>query len=168
MNISYRKATTNDLNEILAIYNCIIAEGGYTADLDPYTIIDKRNWFEKVNKYPYGIFVVEENNVIIGYFYLSPWREGRNALNRVVEISYYLGKSYRGNQIGVRMVQWCIDEAKKQKFQFILAILLDINKRSESLLQRFGFRVEGRLKGIANVKGKICGQLIMLKKINSN
>ena len=165
MNILYRKPTEKDYPYIIDIYNNIIDENKFTADINHVDFNKKKQWFINECKYPYFIFVVEYNNIIIGYFYLSPWRSGRKALIRTGEISFYLKKEYRSKGIGKKLISWAIEEAKKNGFKTLLAILLDINQRSKYLLKNHNFKVEAHLNNIANLNGKVCGQYIMMLNI---
>ena len=164
MNVTYKKAKISDLASIINIYNEVIDSGGFTADLEQYTVVQKVSWFESNNKYPYGIFVVTIENNIIGYFYFSPWREGRKALLSVAEISFYLSEEYRNKGYGNFIIQSALKEAKENGIKSLLAILLDINTTSKKLLEKFNFTVAGKLPQIADLNGKKCGQIIMLRK----
>ena len=72
-----RKAEEKDLFEITEIYNDVINEGGFTADLTPVTINERKKWFFDHQAEPYNIYVLEASDKVIGYFYFSPWRYGR-------------------------------------------------------------------------------------------
>ena len=162
--IIIRPALSNDLSAILNIYNAIIDEGGFTADLYPYTMESKKDWFLSL-KEKNNIFVVSKREIILGYFYFSPWREGREALQMIAEISFYITKNSRGKGFGKRVMTQVLSLAKEKKLKYLLAILLDINRVSISLLKKFDFEIAGHLPGIAKLKDTSCGQYIMLKKV---
>lgn len=159
---SIRHADINDLPRIVEIYNGVISEGNYTADLTTYDVAAKQSWFDTVSSDAYGIYVLEANNMVQGYGYLSPWRGGRQSLSGVAEISFYLCADVRGMGLGTHLIQHTIDHAKTKKFTHLLAILLDINKRSQYLLEKHGFVTAGHLPNIANLERTRSGQLIML------
>ena len=92
-NITHRTATEADLPRLVEIYNTVIVEGGFTADLTPYTLEQRRGWFDAHQQGPFRIYVVELEGEVAGYFYFSPWRDGRAALKRVGEVSYYLARA---------------------------------------------------------------------------
>ena len=165
MKIKINEAELSDLHSITDIYNSIIEEGGFTADLVSYTYKEREPWFKSLlqNKY---IYTVTTDNKSIGYFYFSPWRSGREALSHTAEISFYLIKDYRAKGIGSQILQASLELAQKKNFNFLIAILLDINTASKALLEKFGFSVAGHLPQIANLKNIKCGQYIMLKKLN--
>lgn len=164
MIIRYRKAKISDLPSIINIYNEVIDSGGFTADLEQYSVEQKISWFEKTSQYPYGIFVITKEYNTIGYFYFSPWREGRKALLSVAEISFYLSQSYRNKGYGNFIIQSALKEAKENRIKSLIAVLLDINTRSKKLLEKFNFTIVGEIPEIADLDGQKCGQLIMLRK----
>ncbi len=160
-----RKACDQDLPSIVTIYNQAISDGGCTADIEPVSDEEKQLWFGSLNNEKFGIYTVVEANEIIGYFYFSPWRAGRLALSSTVEISFYIAKEFHGKGIGNQIIEEIIEIAKKKCFEYLMAILLDVNFKSKSLLEKFGFSTAGHLKNIAKFEKGNCGQYIMLKNI---
>jgi len=160
-----RNALLTDLPRIVEIHNDIIREGGLTADTTPYAVEEKRKWFEEMRKKPFAIQVLEVDEVVAGYVYLSPWRNGRAALQHVAEISYYLSYSFRGAGYGRRLLEAGVDSAIHNGFKTLIAILLDSNVPSISLLESEGFHVAGHLPLVAELKDDVAGQFIMMKQI---
>jgi len=163
--VNIRKAINNDIPTMTDIYNAIIGESTFTADLKTYTLEERQTWFEKYNNEKYGIYVLEISSAVIGYFYFSPWRSGRTALDGVAELSFYLSKNARGLGLGDMILDQAIIMARSKNFTHLLAILLDINTRSQKLLGKWGFEVVGKLPEIVRLKERIAGQLIMLRSI---
>ena len=159
-----REAVAEDLSAIVNIYNAVISEGGYTADLTSFTVKSKKEWFISLKKKK-NIFIMTRHNIPLGYFYFSPWREGRDALNSTVELSFYIEKNYRGQGLGNLILRDALQKAAKKNLKYLLAILLDINAASVGLLRKFGFEIRGHLPGIAQLKDKECGQYLMLRKL---
>ena len=93
--LSCRQACRKDLPRLVEIYNGVIAEGGFTADLHPFNLAQRQSWFDAHQQPPFLIYVVEIDCSIVGYFYFSPWRAGRAALKHVAEVSYYLSPEVR-------------------------------------------------------------------------
>ena len=161
-----RKAAIEDLSAIVNIYNEVIKEGGFTADLNTFSIDERRDWFNGINNKDYGIYVVMLDKKVIGYFHFSPWRKGREALKDTVELTFYLDKKHRGKGLGLQIVDKAIEIGKKKGFSNLLAILLNTNLRSRKLLERKGFEVVGTLLEVAKIDGEKIGQYIMQLRIN--
>lgn len=161
-----RDALLKDLPRIVEIHSDIILEGGLTADLEPYSLSERATWFELTSKHPYFIALLEVGEEIAGYVYTSPWRNGRGALCHVAEVSYFLAQPYRGNGYGRLMLQESMRSAAQSGFKTMLAILLDSNTASVSLLESEGFKIAGHLPGIVELDDRVSGQFIMIKNIN--
>ena len=102
-----------------------------------------------------------ENNVI-GYFYFSPWRKGRESLKGTAELSFYLAKEKRGKGLGSLILSKSIALAQEKSFHSLLAIILEENERSKHLLEKWGFAIVGKLPNVVNFGTRKAGQLILL------
>jgi L-amino acid N-acyltransferase YncA len=165
ISFNIRPAHANDLKDIVYIYNSIIAEGGFTADLTPYTVTAKQEWFNSLAQ-KNNIFIIENDQTLAGYFYFSPWRPGREALKSVAEVSFFISKEYRGQGLGDMMMKHLISRAKEKNFRFLLAILLDTNTASIGLLKKYAFEKVGHLEDVAMFAERHCGQYLMLRNLS--
>lgn len=154
MNI--RTATQADLPSIDTIYNQAIEEK-LTADTTPLTPSERSTWFKDhdINKYP--IFVYEIDNEIIGWLSFSKYRNGRAAVNKTVEISYYIDKKHRNKGIGAQLILYAKTIAKQYGFQNLIAIILERNNSSIKLIEKYGFKNWGYLPKVADFDGEVCG-----------
>lgn len=160
-----RTATESDWGEIINIYNYAVDEKYCTADTNHATVESRLDWLKEHSEDQYPIFVYENENKIVGWCSLSPYRTGREALKTVAEISYYIHKDYRRIGIGSKLVLYTIEKAKQIGFNNLLAILLDKNETSMHLLKKYGFEKWGYFPDIAHFKNEICGQFIYGRKI---
>jgi len=148
-----RRATLADLENITAIYNEVILEGGFTGDLKPLSVESRRAWFFD-HQDRYSIFVKCLGNSLIGYASLSPYRNGRNAFIETCEISYFLASQHRGLGFGKELIGHAIDRAGHSGFRLIVAMILQCNQRSIDLLLEFGFSISGRFSKAAKINGE--------------
>jgi len=163
--MTIRSSIENDYLEIVNIYNHAVDEKFATADTEYVSVESKMNWFEQHSPETYPIYVAEENNEIVGWCSLSPHRPGRKALRTVAEISYYINKDHRRKGIANSLITHTIRKAKQLGFKNLITILLDLNKPSIYLLEKFGFEKWGHLPEIALIDETICGQFIYGKKL---
>jgi len=163
MNI--RTADEKDFVDIIKIYNHAVDEKFATADTEPISLESRKEWFAQHSNATYPIYAAEENKEIIGWCSLSPHRPGRKALRKVAEISYYIHKDYRRKGVATKLIAYTIKQAKYLGFNNIISILLDMNKTSIYILEKFGFEKWGHLPNIAEIEGTICGQYIYGKRI---
>jgi L-amino acid N-acyltransferase YncA len=159
-NAMMRKATSADLEAIAAIYNDAIGEGGFTGDLEPLSLENRRAWFAD-HRDRYAIFVKVLEGAVIGYVALSPYRKGRRAFERTCEISYYLAGKFRGLGFGGEMLDYALSRAKDSGFRTVVAILLSTNRRSIALLSKFGFSVSGVIPQAAEINGDAAGHMYL-------
>ena len=99
-----RLAEISDLPEIIQIYNAAVIQKGQTAHINPLVVEDRVSWFEShiPTKYPIYIFIKE--NAVQGWISLSPYRQGREALKKTIEISYYVHPDHQ-NQASIRLLK---------------------------------------------------------------
>ena len=165
MTLILRNALESDLPGIVAIYNQAIRERFCTGDTEPVTVEGRRDWFGQHSAGIYPIYVAEEGSALLGWCSLSPYRPGRGALRTTAEISYYIDTPHRGKGIGSQLVKHALSEAPGLNFTHLLAILMDVNKPSIRLLEKFGFQQWGFLPGVARFGSSVCGQLIYGREI---
>ena len=157
--------TEKDFKCIIDIYNQAVDEKFATADTEHVTLKSRKEWFAQHSPETYPIYVAEENNEIIGWCSLSPHRPGRKALSTVAEISYYIHKDHRRKGIANSLIKHTIESAKALGFENLISILLELNKTSIYILEKFGFEKWGHLPNIAEIDEVICGQYIYGRKI---
>lgn len=155
-----RPATSKDYSEIIKIYNHAVDEKFATADTEHVSLESRKDWFAQHSPETYPIYVGEENGEIIGWCSLSPHRPGRKALRTVAEISYYIHKDHRRKGVAGSLIQYTIESAKSLGFKNLISILLDLNKPSIHILEKYGFEKWGHLPEVAEIDVVICGQYI--------
>jgi L-amino acid N-acyltransferase len=147
-----RSSMPQDIERITAIYNECIEEGGFTGDLEPLSLENRRTWYaEHWGRYSINVQVID--GFIVGYVALSPYRKGRRAFDGTCEISYYLDRNFRGRGLGAEMVGYAIENAKQKDFRLAVAIVLATNRKSIKLLESFQFSLSGILPKAAEING---------------
>jgi len=154
-----RIAGRNDLNAMTDIYNQAIMTKESTADLETFSVEERIPWFESHQNKEYPLYVIEKDDQVIGYVYLSAYRPGRRAMKDTVEVSYYIHQGHLRKGIGSKLLEFMIDRARELNYKTVVAILLEVNTASIRLLEKFDFEEWGRLKDIADLDGKLCSHL---------
>jgi len=163
MNI--RLAQYKDLESLVEIYNQAILTHRCTADMDIFLVEERISWFEEHQSLEYPMYVYESDNIVVGYLYFTGYRPGRRAMRSTVEISYYIHNDYQRQGIGTKLMEFAIKKSKELNFENLIAILLEWNRPSIKLLEKFGFKEWGCLPGIANFDGEICSHMYYGLKI---
>lgn len=160
-----RLAQQEDWAQIVAIYNQAILKKGLTADLDLQQIEDKQGWFLSHTAERHPIFVAVDNTKVIAWISLSPYREGRRALQNTTEVSLYVDEAYLGQGIGSMMMQHIMAVAKELGYKNMLAILIEANEKSVGLFTKFKFDRWGLLPGIVEIDDQYLNHCIYGRKL---
>ena len=163
MNI-IRLAALTDLPSLVEIYNQAIASRTATADTVPFTVETRRGWFDAHAPDAYPIYACETDDQVVGYLSLSPYRD-RPALSRTAEVSYYVDYAWHGRGIGSALMEYALANCARINKKVLLAIVLEWNKGSIKLLEKFGFEKWGYLPEVAEFDGCLCGQLYYGRKV---
>ena len=158
----------NDLEAIVEIYNQAIRSGKATGHTKEFTRDGRWIWYRSHNKMTFPLYLMKYEKKVIGYGTLSPYREGRQAMSNIAEVSFFLHQDYQGKGYGKILLQYIINDCPRVNIKSLIAILLDVNRNSVRLLNKFGFEKWGHFPGVVEFPNKTCGQLIYGKKITKD
>jgi phosphinothricin acetyltransferase len=165
MKIKIRNAIFDDLESLNRIYNQAINDGLKTADTENVTIDNRKEWMQEHLSEFYPILVAEIDSKIVGYLSISPYRKGRKALSKTVEISYYVDYEFHNLGLGKALLSEGIFICKKNGMKDIFAIIIDSNIQSQKLLEKFGFEKWAFLPNILEYEEKEYSHIYMGKRI---
>ena len=155
----------NDLPAIVEIYNQAIRSGVATGHTREFTARQRWEWYRDFSSKDYPIYIMAYDKKIIGYGTLSPYRKGRQAMKSIAEVSFFLDEAHQGKGFGSILLQRLMDSSSRLGIKTLLAILLDVNKKSVRILKKFGFKKWGHFPDVVEFEDKTCGQLIYGLKI---
>ena len=161
MNATIRIASAADLPAIDEIYNQAVAQHFQTGDLQPIGDRRRQEWFDAHNPHTYPIYLYEENGSVLGWLSLSVYRPGRQALQDVAELSYYVALAHQGKGIGTCLLDHAISESRCMGKRVLFAVIIDGNAASLSLLKKFGFEKWGYLPEVISCYGEVRGQVYL-------
>jgi phosphinothricin acetyltransferase len=146
-----RLARQEDLPDINRIYNQAVQQRFSTAHLKAVSLEEREQWFALHDAARFPVYVATRDKKVLGWFSLGPYREGRQALAHVAEVSYYVDEKERGKGIGSLLMDSALHIAAGLGYSVLIAILLNRNPASIGLLNKFGFEEWGRMPGIARI-----------------
>ena len=149
-----RKARKEDLPVINDIYNQAVRQRFSTAHLEPVSLEEREQWFAHHDPDRFPVFIAILDGRVLGWVSLGPYREDRQALAHVAEVSYYVDENERGKGYGSALLEFAMHRARDFGFTVLIAILLDKNPASIGLLKKFGFQEWGRMPEIALIDGQ--------------
>lgn len=146
-----RKAIEADFETLLAIYNQAIPTHQITADLEPATVENRRQWFDfHLSSEQYPLWTAEDETGIVGWFSFSPYYE-RSAFVHTAEISIYLDENAKGKGYGSKIIEFMQAEMLNHKIHTLMAYVFELNQVSQNLMKKHGFEQWGRFPNIANM-----------------
>lgn len=161
-----RKATLEDHQAIIDIYNQAVEDGLKTADTEIISLDEGLEWLKGHLKGPHPVFIYTVDEQVAGWLSISAYRPGRQALRFTKEVSSYIHRDYRAKGIGSKLLEYAIEYCRNRGIRNIFAILLDTNKASVAVLEKFGFSRWGHLPDVADFDGQEVGQYYYGKRID--
>lgn len=126
-----RQAEVDDAEEILEIYKPYVENTAVTFEYTPPSLEEMENRIiERKGKYPF--LVLENDDRILGYAYLSPFKE-RDAYNWSAETSIYLRLNQRGRGFGTILLEALEKEARKMNLLSLDACIAIPRGKTEHL-----------------------------------
>lgn len=161
----FRLANTADLPAITAILNQSIQTKVQNAYTEPVDLAERTSWLAKHPPTKWPVFVIENNDAIVGWCCFSAYRPERKSLAGLVEITYYLDHHWHGRGLGSATVDFLLEEGHRRGFRHLFAVTMDTNTASIRLLEKKGFDRWAHLPEIAEINGQICGQVYYGRKV---
>ncbi|MFD2829618.1 GNAT family N-acetyltransferase [Corticicoccus populi] len=162
MKPSFFIAQETDLPEIVRIYNQTVYTRQSTADLEPVSVDDRREWFFQHNEDRRPLWIIKLGDNIVGWISLTDFY-GRIAYSKTAEVSIYIDENYRGRQLGVKALDFVESCVKDFNIETVLAFIFGHNLPSISLFKKFGYVSWAHLPEVAEMDG-IKRDLVILGK----
>lgn len=158
-------ARPKHLKAINDIYNQAVQGGFCTAHMTPVSLDEREQWFLNHPNDTHPVFVFEGDNTVLGWLSVSHYSKNRQALNEVVEISYYVDYAHHNQGIASALMDHGLQFCRDYGYRIAVAILVGDNDPSIALLEKFGFTEAGRIPDGLNFDGEFRDHLYMSKKL---
>ena len=155
-----RRATIEDLPEIVKIYNEAITAGISTADSKVVSVEDKLAWFQAHDD-SRPILIKEYHGRIIAWISFQPFYANFLAYTHSARINIYIDKNFQGKKLGQQFLGEALEKALEYDINTLLALIFADNPASLKLFKKLGFKEWGNLNRIANIEG-VDKDLLML------
>jgi phosphinothricin acetyltransferase len=144
-----RAATLDDLPALTDIYNHYVVHTPITLDLRPFTVAERRPWFDSHQPSgPHRLLVaVDRRGDVLGYASTSRWRS-KPGYNTTVESSVYCRPGAVGKGFGTALYRELFAALDGEDVHAIVAGIGLPNAASIALHERFGFRQVGVFQGV--------------------
>jgi phosphinothricin acetyltransferase len=152
--IKIRTAERADLARITDIYNYYVLNTPVTFDVEAHTVEGRADWFAQFHATGrYRLIVAEQSGAVLGYAGTTKFRP-KAAYETTVETTIYCAPEAVGKGIGRQLYAALFELLKHEDIHRFVAVYALPNAASESLHQRFGFRVVGVLSENGRKFGK--------------
>src|SRR5437773_8041166 len=147
-----RDAVEADLPSIIEIYNAAIASRIATAQLEPITIEQRRDWLSEHSPEHYPFWVAETERRVIGWINFKTFLP-RCAYRGTAEVSIYVDEKFRRRGVARRLLEEAIARASSLGINAMIGLIFAHNEPSLRLFDRLGFERWGLLPRIARLDG---------------
>ena len=165
--MTLRDATEADLPAIVAIYNAAIPGRSSTADTQPVTVEERREWFAEHDAKRRPLWVAEIDGEVVAWIGLSSFYGGRPAYDATAEVSMYIAPAFQNRKLGRELMERMIAACPRLGVTTLLAMYFDHNEPSRRLCKSLGFEQMGHLTKIASLDGVARGLIISALRIKS-
>ncbi|KXV08909.1 acetyltransferase [Gluconobacter oxydans] len=156
-----REAGPDDLPAILRITNDAIENTDALWITTPFTLEQRRQWFEDRVAQGYPVLVaVDTAGEVAGYGSYGSFR-AYEGYARTVEHSVYVAPSQQRRGVGRRLLHALINHARDAGFHVMVAGITADNAASVAMHHEFGFRNCGTLPQVGRKHGRWLDLLFM-------
>jgi L-amino acid N-acyltransferase YncA len=150
--ILVRDATDGDLPPIIDIYNTAIAMRTATAQLEPVTVEDGRDWLSEHSRTGLPFWVAEINERVAAWLSCKPFLP-RCAYRGTVELSVYVDQNFQRRGLARQLLEQAITRGPSLGISTMVGLIFAHNEPSLRLFERLGFVRWGLLPQVARVDG---------------
>jgi L-amino acid N-acyltransferase len=149
-----RAATQDDLPQILAIYNDVIATSTAVYADRPATLQDRAEWFAARTARNYPVLVAIEHDRVLGFSSFGDWRGAWSAYRHTIEHSVHVTAQRRGGGVGSRLVEALFPLAAAMNMHVMVGGIDAANEGSLRFHERLGFQRVAHFKEVGHKFGR--------------
>jgi phosphinothricin acetyltransferase len=160
-----RDARASDLPRLTAIYNHYVEHTPTTFDTEPFTVDERRAWFDRYAATGrHRLLVAELDDRIAGYVSTSPFHT-RKAYETTVELTVLCAPEFVGRRIGRAMYARLFDDISREDIHAAVAAITMPNEGSVALHEEFGFKRTALLEEVGRKFGRYWDVLWMSRAL---
>ncbi len=137
-----RPAELTDAEAIRSIFNNEVTTSTHVFELVPRTLDQQQRWIRERSGAHAAVVAVNDDDVVIGFGALSPYRP-RPAYSTTVEDSVYVHPDRQGMGAGKALLSELVDLAVAHGFHSVIGRIADHNAASIALHRSLGFEEVG-------------------------
>ena len=138
-------AASGDLDGVLAILNHYVTTHHCTFDTEPWSVADKRPWFDGLSPDgPHRLLVARGGDGLAGYAHSGAYRP-KAGYATTVETTVYVHPAHCGNGVGEALLSELLGGLRACDVRRAIAIVAQPNAASNRLHEKLGYRPIGTL-----------------------
>lgn len=163
---TFREAVAADATALVDIYNHYVSTSNVTFDLEFWTPDDMAHKIDAVTTLRMPFIVAERDGALVGYAYLSTFRE-KAAYDTTMENTLYLRDDARGDGIGGFMLEELCRLGAIAGVREVIAVIANTPDAGPSirLHDKAGFARVGEMDRVGRKFGEWIGIVMMQKSL---
>ena len=149
-----RDATNNDLPQILAIYNDVVATSTAIYADRPATLEERAEWFATRLRRGYPVLVAADGERVLGFSSFGDWRGAWSGYRYTVEHSVHVSAESRGGGFGTKLVEALFPLAAAMSMHAMIGAIDAANEGSLRFHERLGFQRAAHFKEVGHKFGR--------------
>jgi L-amino acid N-acyltransferase YncA len=145
-----RDAIETDLPAIIGIYNVAVTTRIATAQLEPVTLEERRDWLKEHSPDRHPFWVSEVDGQVAGWLTIKPFIP-RCAYRGTVELSVYVDERFRRRGIARALLEQAIARAPSLGASAMVGLIFAHNQPSLRLFEQLDFERWGFLPRVAQL-----------------
>lgn len=168
MDFLIRPAQTEDLAQILKIYNTEIMHGTANWNHVAKTLAELTLWFNELTAQHYPIYVAQQKYSadIVGFADYAAFRS-IHGFKQTVEHSVFVHPDFTGQGLGKALMLKLIQQAQQQNLHVMVAAIDHTNLGSIALHEKLGFKHSGYMPQVGQKFGQWRDLVLMQLILNA-
>jgi L-amino acid N-acyltransferase YncA len=158
--VEIRLARLRDAEAIRQIYNAEVLGSTVTFDLEPRSLEEQESWLAERSGAHVVLVAEADDNGVIGFASLSPWRQ-RPAYRTSVEDSVYVHRDHRSAGVASALLGALLEVAASHGFHAVFARIVGGHDASIALHRRHGFEIVGHEREVGRKFGRWLDVVVM-------
>ena len=160
MQVTIRRATSEDAESISAIWDVVCAERVYTAVNRPFTPQQERDYVASLSGRE-GVFLAKVDNRVVGFQSLDLWAKYTDSFDHVGVIGTIILPAWRRQGIGYRLAGHVVDFARANGYEKIVVYVRAGNAGAQAFYRSLGFVPKGVLARQVKIDGQYEDEVFM-------
>jgi L-amino acid N-acyltransferase YncA len=145
-----RDAQTGDLEQILAIYNEVIATSTAVYATQPTSLAERTEWFDQRRQRGFPVLVASEGDSVLGFSSFGEFRGAWGGYRYSVEHSVHVRADTRGRSVGRQLVEALFPIAAALGKHVMVGGVDAANEGSIRFHERLGFAQVAHFKEVGH------------------